>query len=121
MFSSIKEYFIKQFIVKMIIAKLDAILATIPGDGKKMAVGILISCVGLVLSLLPSTSPFAQPVLDYLHTMPYEELIIGGAGYAVFGAFHKALKFILGVFGVPTVKEKEIAVIAKAVAKQINK
>jgi hypothetical protein len=106
MFSSLKEYFIKKMLVKGIIAQLEKLFAKLPQDDAKTAVGVLVMCLGLVLSSLPQTAPFVQPVLDYLRTLPATEIVAGGVLWTGVGLFHKILKWVVRAAGLDTAKDK---------------
>lgn len=106
MFDGIKNYFIKKIVVKGAIGQLEKLFASLPQDDKKTINGILIACVGIVLTTIPETSDFAQPILDYLRTLPAEEIAAGGIVWGGIGLFHKSLKWIIKAAGYQTTKEK---------------
>lgn len=106
-FESIKEYFIKRVIVKGIIGQVEKIFAKLPQDDAKTINGVLIVCLGLVLTNLPQTAPYAQPILDYLRTLPATEIVAGGVLWTGVGFFHKILKWVVRAAGLQTAKEKK--------------
>lgn len=107
MIEKLKEFFIKKLIVKGVIGQLEKLFAKLPQDDAKTINGVLIACLGIVLTVIPTTSPYAQPILDYLHTLPAQEIVAGGLLWSGVGLFHKTLKWIVRAAGFQTTKEKE--------------
>lgn len=107
MFDFIKDYLIKKVLIKGVIGQLEKVFASLPMDEAKTISGILIACLGLVLQSLPQTSPYVQPILDYLKLLPSTEIIAGGIGWTIVGFFHKILKLVVRTSGSQTALEKK--------------
>jgi len=88
------SYIIRKILVEKIIVNVDSAMSRLPQNEAKTITGILIAVAGLLIQALPEHSQYIQPVLDYLNTLPSEQIAAGGIAYMLVGLFHKAIKFI---------------------------
>lgn len=88
-----KDALVRKFLVGFLIDKFDKLLAQLPLNERKTAIGFVVALLGVFLQELPATAPYIDPLLEALKSLPAEALVGGGVLFAIVGAFHKALKW----------------------------
>ena len=87
MFAKIKEYFTAKFLKKY----LNNLLAKLPLNGKKTETGVVVTLLGVLLSMYPGGEFLFRPVVDFL--APYADPVtLTGFFTMIIGYFHSLIK-----------------------------
>lgn len=97
MFGSIKDYLVKNLLIGFIKRRLFSLVEDLPDIEQEIVTAVLINLFDHIVTKLPSTEEYLDPIIDGLKDMPVGQIATGGVVDKTVGEFKNAFDWVVNL------------------------